>query len=119
MSATQDQITQAEYRTYLENAVSEASFQHIVQSYATLMSWLCYHTYDSRRSDEGFPDLVAVRGTRMVIAELKVKRGKLSLAQEVWQEALLGVAGAAPFNIQYFVWKPAQWEQIITTFARD
>lgn len=43
---------------------------------ARLNGWLVYHTHDSRRSAEGFPDLVMLRLSRMVVAELKTPTAK-------------------------------------------
>lgn len=51
---------------------------------------LIFHTYDSRRSPWGFPDLVAVLATsnRCIFLELKRENGVLSPAQERWINAL-------------------------------
>jgi hypothetical protein len=55
--------------------------------------WLVYHTFDSRRSAAGFPDLVLVgRPDRrfaglVVVIELKSARGKTTPAQELWLRA--------------------------------
>lgn len=57
-----------------------------------------YHTYDSRRSQSGFPDLVLVRD-RVVFIELKREGGKLSDAQKEWLAALLQ-AGAETYLIR-------------------
>jgi hypothetical protein len=46
-----------------------------------------YHTFDSRRSSSGFPDLVLVRD-RVIFLELKTERGKLSDQQKEWLRAL-------------------------------
>ena len=46
--------------------MTEKQFQsHIVQ-YAKMRGWLVYHTHDSRRSEPGFPDLVAGKGEGVV-----------------------------------------------------
>ena len=41
--------------------MNEAELQRNVLSLAAMTGWLAYHTYDSRRSQAGFPDLVLVR----------------------------------------------------------
>ena len=46
-----------------------------------------YHTFDARRSEPGFPDLVIV-GRRVLFRELKVKGRKLTPAQWAWGMAL-------------------------------
>jgi hypothetical protein len=55
---------------------SEADLFRAVRDLATWSDWLCYHTYDSRRLPEGFPDRVLARPQDTVIfAELKSMRG--------------------------------------------
>ena len=71
---------------------------------ADLRGWMTYHTYDSRRSTPGFPDLVAVRGSRLVFAELKAAKGRLRSAQRWWLDQLAQVPG-----VQVHVWYPADW----------
>ncbi|MEW6583441.1 MAG: VRR-NUC domain-containing protein, partial [Actinomycetota bacterium] len=56
-------------------ALSEAAFQDQVVDLARLRGWLVYHTFDSRHSAAGFPDLILARGDRLVAAELKTQRG--------------------------------------------
>lgn len=45
-----------------------------------------YHTFDSRRSDTGFPDLVLVHPAhrRVVYLELKREHGRVTPAQAAW-----------------------------------
>ena len=40
--------------------ISEAEFQQQVVQLATICGFESFHTYDSRKSDEGFPDWVFV-----------------------------------------------------------
>ncbi|GIV82864.1 MAG: hypothetical protein KatS3mg051_2218 [Anaerolineae bacterium] len=53
---------------------------------------LYYHTYDSRRSPSGFPDVVLIVGPpecrRVIWVELKSAHGRLSRAQRQWMDAL-------------------------------
>ena len=83
----------------------EREFQSKVVQYARLTGWKVYHTYDSRRSNPGFPDLVLVKN-RVVYAELKTETGKLSEAQKAWRDALVK-AGA-----EFYVWKPSDMKEI-------
>jgi hypothetical protein len=46
---------------------SEAALQALVVGVAQLYGWAHYHTHDSRRSDEGWPDLVLCRPPRLVV----------------------------------------------------
>ena len=51
--------------------VSEKELMTTVCTMAQLHGWLVYHTYDSRRSTPGFPDLCLLRPSRCILAELK------------------------------------------------
>lgn len=64
---------------------------------------LVYHTHDSRFSEKGFPDLTIVLHGRVIFAELKSEKGKVSLAQEKWLDEL-DVAGA-----EVYLWRPTDW----------
>lgn len=54
--------------------MTERQFQPQVVQLARLCGWLIYHTFDSRRSAAGFPDLCMVRGDRCLFVELKSDR---------------------------------------------
>ena len=72
----------------------EAMFQAKVLAFARLRGWLCYHTFDSRRSTAGFPDLVMVRKDRLVFAELKRSPSHRPTDDQVqWLRALAVVEG--------------------------
>ena len=63
--------------------------------------WLTYHTHDARRSEEGFPDLVATDGCTVLFAELKTRTGKLTEAQSLWIEMLRHAT-----RLETYVWRP-------------
>ena len=86
---------------------SEAAFQAEVIKYAKERGWLVYHTHDSRRSEPGFPDLVMVRGSVLIFAELKYGTGKPTPEQKAWLKALKLVPG-----LLVFTWWPADWLEI-------
>ena len=46
---------------FIQRTMSERDFQGQVISMAEALGWLVYHTYDSRHSKAGFPDLNMVR----------------------------------------------------------
>ena len=56
----------------------EEHFQQRLIKTAVLCGWLVYHTHDSRKSREGFPDLILVKeGVRKgVLLALELKRGR-------------------------------------------
>ena len=88
--------------------MTEKAFQSKVISIAKKLGWSVYHTYDSRRSEPGYPDLTLVRD-RVIFAELKTETGKLSQTQSVWID-LLKKADA-----EVYVWRPSHMNQIIKT----
>lgn len=97
--------------TSLAGLATEAEFQEAVVEYARLRKWRAYHTYDSRRSAPGFPDLVLVRDGRLVFVELKAEKGQLSAAQHAWMTAL-GLVELVNEHVETFVFRPSDWVQI-------
>lgn len=64
--------------------LSEKDLQSSVVEVLRWKGWLCYHTHDSRRSQPGFPDLVAVRGSTLIFVEFKTEKGKVKDEQHDW-----------------------------------
>jgi hypothetical protein len=98
-------------RHQLDLAMTEAQWQATVVELATRRGWLTYHVHDPRRSNPGFPDLVLVK-ERVVFAELKAQKGRLTEQQSIWQIALR-VAGA-----EAYCWRPSDWPQVEQTLRR-
>ena len=83
---------------------SEADFLQSVLELAKLKGWLCFHSYDSRKScGAGFPDLCMVRISRLVYAELKSEKGKVTTAQQEWLSAL-----EATGKCEVYTWKSSE-----------
>lgn len=95
--------------------ITEQDFQSDVVKLARLTGHLVYHTYDSRRSEPGFPDLCIVKAGmhRPLFVELKTGHGRLSDAQKKWGEVLTRTPGA-----DYRVWRPDDWLEIENTLCR-
>lgn len=89
--------------------MTEKELQAAVIELAQLTGWRHYHTYDSRRSPEGFPDLVLVRRGRLVFAELKSELGRLTVHQKIWLEELADVERYSLGNVRVRVWRPRDW----------
>jgi hypothetical protein len=85
---------------------SEAEWQAEVIKLANLGRWLSYHTYNSKRSAAGFPDLTLVRGPELVFAELKTERGKVKPEQQGWLDAL------AATGADVYVWRPSDLDEV-------
>lgn len=88
--------------------MKERELQANVYEAAGVFGWLIYHTYDSRRSSAGFPDLVLVRAPRVIFAELKAENGVITLEQRNW----LGQLGACT-GIESYLWRPSDWDDIL------
>jgi hypothetical protein len=84
--------------------MTEAQLQAAVMNLARLLGWKSCHVWISIRSNPGFPDCCFVRGERLIFAELKSERGKVSEAQRDWLDAL----GAVP-GVETFVFYPSDW----------
>lgn len=102
-------LTAEEYRARAARDMAEAVLQRRVQELATTLGWAWYHAPDNRpggragrvqRVVAGWPDLVLVRGRRIVYRELKTHTGRVSPEQARWHE-LLTIAGA-----DVAVWRP-------------
>lgn len=92
-------------------SISEKAFQVQVLQLARLNGWTFWHSYDSRRSNPGLPDLVLVRD-RVLWRELKTTTGRLSRHQLAWI-ARLNDAGA-----DVDVWRPDDWPRISDELSR-
>ena len=84
--------------------MTEKQLQAAVVKLAKLRLWMVYHTYDSRRSEPGFPDLVLVRNGRLVFVELKAASGRVTPAQRCWLDALKRA------HREVYIWRPRDWQ---------
>ena len=92
---------------------TEKDFLTKVRGFAKLYGWLTYHTHDSRRSDEGFPDLVLCNGLSLIFAELKTRTGKLSKSQDTWITTL-----GHTQKVEVYLWRPADLPAIIERLGK-
>ena len=95
-----------------QNGISEKAWQAQILQLARMHGWHSYHTYDSRRSVAGYPDLTLVRGFRLIFAEIKTQKGRVQPAQ---QEGLdrLGFAGC-----ETYVWRPSDLSVVVECLSR-
>lgn len=68
--------------------ITEKQFEAQVKDLAKVFGWKYYHTWRSIHSPAGFPDCVMVRPPRLIFAELKSEKGKLSPEQQEWLDIL-------------------------------
>lgn len=84
--------------------MTEAELQNnIIELVKYMPTLLYYHTYDSRRSNPGFPDLVIAGPNGVMYRELKSARGKVTDDQFRWLRAL-ELSGQ-----DVAVWRPVDW----------
>ena len=94
----------------LNEPKNEKEFTSQVKFEARLQGWLTYHTFDSRRSDPGFPDLCLVRDQRLIFAELKFKKGRVSEYQQEWLDRLDKICPP----VEVYLWRyPDDVEKIL------
>lgn len=84
--------------------LTEKQWQRQLTDLARVLGWRTYHTFLSRWSDSGFPDLVLVRD-RVIFIECKRSNGQPTAAQAEWLEAL-AEAGA-----ETYLWTPADFDE--------
>lgn len=89
-------------------AITERDWQNQVHRLAFSLGWKYYHAPDNRpvhgriqKVVAGFPDLVMVKGERLIFAELKRETGIVAEAQIEWLKAL-ELAGA-----ECYIWRPS------------
>ncbi len=88
--------------------VTEKEFQQAVMNQLKEHGWMAYHTWNSRRSAPGFPDVVAVKGGRLLMVELKKEGEDPDSNQQEWLDRLGQVPG-----IISGVWRPGDWDEIL------
>ncbi len=102
-----------------KHELSEDAFTAQVTALAAALGWKGYHTRDSRKSREGFPDWCFWRPARPgrrgrhFFAELKSDTGKLSPEQAQCIDELKG-SGA-----EVYVWRPSLWHRLQAVLERD
>ncbi len=111
--------------------------------YARLRQWRAYHAPDNRPGRNGavqavaagFPDLVLLRGVRLIFAELKADGKYPTPAQREWLDELRGVGEAVDGavgraqvvvvddpdtpepSVEAYVWRPKDWDEIERVLA--
>lgn len=83
------------------SAMPEGALLEAVRQLAQAHGYLFYHTWRSDHSEAGFPDCILARPGRLIAAELKTARGKLTPAQDRWYRCLQQVPG-----VEAYIWRP-------------
>ena len=93
---------------------SEADFQAQLVDAAKRMGYRAYHTHDSRKSEEGFLDLVLVsrRQRRLIFAELKNNTERERPEQKGWADDLAACPG-----VEVYLWRFMDWNTVLKLLA--
>jgi len=103
-----------EARGPMRQAAPESQLLAHVRQVARQTGWLVYHTHDSRKSEEGFPDLVMAKPGqgkpgRLIFAELKSRTGKCTMEQQRW----LALLRLTVPHLEVYEWRPEDWDSIV------
>ena len=88
--------------------VTERDLREQVRDLCNLFGWKMYFSWTSIHSPRGFPDLVLANPEqkRVIFAELKSDKGKVTPQQEEWLSTLKACGQTV------YVWRPADIEAI-------
>jgi len=91
--------------------ITEKVFLAQVRKAALIHGYRFYHTFNSMRSDVGFPDICMVNAKkgRLIFAELKSDKGKVTPKQQEWLDDLLSLGGYVP---EVYLWRPSDMDEI-------
>lgn len=94
--------------------MSEKVLTELVKKSLRSSGWMVAHFHDSRRevkpgifigdsAAKGFPDIVATKKERLLVAELKSEKGKFRELQQEWLESFIAI------KAEVFLWRPEHW----------
>lgn len=106
-----------------QKKLTEIEFTSMVLKLAKLHGWRTMHqlpgmnrrgawTTATQGDGVGWPDIVFLRDDKLIVAELKVGKNKVTPAQDEWLDAF------AMAGIDTFTWTPEDWPEI-ETVLRD
>lgn len=97
--------------------MTEADFLNQIIELAHLYQWRVQHVRPAWsnkgwrspiQGDSGFPDLVLMKPPRVILAEVKSNKGRLSPEQRDWVTALDICPG-----VETYIWRPRMWDDIV------
>ena len=119
--------TVEELHAYLAATMPESTWHRHVVTFALEQGWKVFHDQATNarrrctacgavrrgpRNQKGFLDLLMIRGSRLVVAELKSESGTTTPEQEELLAAWRKVPGA-----EVYIWRPSERETVIRTLA--
>lgn len=92
----------------MSERLSERDFLRQVRDLAELTGWTALCTWYSRHSPAGEPDLRLIRPPRVIFAELKSEKGRITKRQD----EVLGRLRECP-GVETYLWRPGDWDAIV------
>lgn len=95
--------------------VTERDLREQIRDLCKLFGWKMYFSWTSIHSPRGFPDLVLANPEqkRVIFAELKTEKGKVTDYQQEWLDTL------AECGAEVYVWRPGDIEEIAEILRRE
>jgi hypothetical protein len=104
-------------------SISEKAFTAQVIKLAQYLGWRTAHFRPAmtkrgrwvtavQGDGAGFPDLVLVKQGKLIFAELKAEKGRLSEAQDAWVADLANCETSIGVGVMTYVWRPSDIEEI-------
>lgn len=101
-------ISVEEFNRMMDAAMSERDFRNWLVAELKLAGWTTWFVWDSRHSPKGWLDIEALRPPRMIKAELKTMKGKLTTEQR----GTIALLAHYPW-IEVYVWRPSDRSTIL------
>ena len=73
--------------------ITENDVKKQVKQYLTLMEWFHFHVLQGLGAFIGIPDIIAIKGGRVLFLEIKKPGGKLSPGQIIFRDMILSHGG--------------------------
>lgn len=93
-------------------ALTEADLREHIRGLCVLLGWRFFWTWNSKHSPAGALDLTLIKPPRVIFAELKTDKGKLTPKQKETLELLQ----ACP-SVEAYTWRPSQLQDIVDILA--
>jgi hypothetical protein len=94
------------------NEKGPGGLQHTIESACKQLGLVYYHTWSSKHSPAGYPDLI-IQVTRpclaQLVVELKAEKRRPSSAQVGWLDFYAKLADQAPELVEVYLWRPRHW----------
>ena len=87
--------------------ITEKQFRQQIINLCKVLGYDVYFTWRSIHSPSGYPDLSIVKPPRLIFAELKIGKAKLTPFQEKWIQYFKDC------GVEAYVWRDYMWDEIV------